>query len=210
MQEESRKEHWEHVYQTKGPEQVSWTQHVPQTSLNFIRGFNLPKNARIIDIGGGDSMLVDFLLLDGYTDITVLDISESALEKAKARLGEKHSLVTWIVSDITQFQPEGQFDLWHDRAAFHFLTTPQQIGTYLGLAEKTVSGFMVIGTFSESGPEKCSGLPIKQYSVEHLTEQFSNGFTKLNCFSEIHTTPFKTTQSFSFCSFEKTVPLTHK
>ncbi len=203
MQEESRKEHWEHVYQTKGPEQVSWTQPVPQTSLNFIRGFNLPKNARIIDIGGGDSLLVDFLLLDGYTDITVLDISESALEKAKARLGEKHLLVTWIVSDITQFQPDGQFDLWHDRAAFHFLTTPKQIGTYLGLAEKTVSGFMVIGTFSESGPEKCSGLPIKQYSEEHLTEQFSNRFTKLNCINEIHTTPFKTTQSFSFCSFEK-------
>jgi ubiquinone/menaquinone biosynthesis C-methylase UbiE len=201
--EENKKRHWEQVYQTKAPEQVSWTQSVPQTSLNFTRGFNLPKSARIIDIGGGDSKLVDFLLQDGFTDITVLDIAEHALEKAKARLGEKHLLVKWIVSDITKFKPTEQFDLWHDRAAFHFLTTPQQIGAYLSIAAKAVSRFMVIGTFSDNGPEKCSGLPIKQYTETQLQEQLTPLFKKIKCITEDHTTPFQTTQNFIFCSFKK-------
>jgi 2-polyprenyl-3-methyl-5-hydroxy-6-metoxy-1,4-benzoquinol methylase len=203
MQEESRKEHWQQVYNTKGPEQVSWTQPVPVTSLNFIKEFNLPKNARIIDVGGGDSRLVDFLLKDGFTDITVLDIAESALEKSKARLGEKHRMVKWIVSDITEFKPTEQYDLWHDRAAFHFLTSPEQIGTYLNIAKKAVRGFLVIGTFSENGPEKCSGLPIKQYSENLLEVQLNNGFTKIRCIKENHTTPFLTTQNFLFCSFKR-------
>src|SRR5438552_13943730 len=122
MQAENKKAYWEQVYQTKAPDQVSWTQSVPQTSLNFIKEFSLPKTARIIDIGGGDSRLVDYLLQDGFTDITVLDITESALEKVKARLGEKSLMVKWIVSDIAEFQPSVHYDLWHDRATFHFLT----------------------------------------------------------------------------------------
>lgn len=201
--EENKKRHWEQVYQTKTPEQVSWTQTIPQTSLNFIKGFDLPKDARIIDIGGGDSHLVDYLLQDGFTDITVLDIAEAALERAKARLGEKHLQVKWIVSDITEFKPTGQYDLWHDRATFHFLTTPQQIDAYLSIVAKAASRFMVIGTFSENGPEKCSGLPIKQYTETHLQELLNPAFKKINCINEDHITPFQTTQNFLFCSFKK-------
>jgi len=202
MQMENRKEHWEKAYETKSPEQVSWTQPIPTTSLSFIKDFNLPKDARIIDIGGGDSHLVDYLLKDGFTDITVLDIAEAALEKAKARLGKTHTLVKWIVSDITKFQPAEQYDLWHDRATFHFLTTPQQIASYIGIAEKAVDNFMVIGTFSENGPAKCSDLPVKQYTEIQLEHEL-NSFTKLKCINEDHITPFNTIQNFLFCSFKK-------
>ena len=118
-----RKKHWETVYETKNPDQVSWTQEIPKTSLEFIRSFKLNKKAKIIDIGGGDSKLVDYLLKEGYNNITVLDISEKAIAKAKKRLGEKASKVNWIVSDITEFKPHSSFDVWHDRATFHFLTT---------------------------------------------------------------------------------------
>jgi len=119
--------HWDQVYRAKSPEQMSWTQAVPQTSLDLIRNLEIPKDARIVDIGGGDSKLVDFLLADGYEDITVLDISDKALNKAKKRLGSKAAKVTWITSDIIHFSPEGAYDLWHDRAVFHFLTTQEQI-----------------------------------------------------------------------------------
>src|SRR6187402_3411524 len=122
-----RKNHWETVYETKTPEQVSWTQEIPKTSLDFINSFNPDKSARIIDIGGGDSNLVDFLLDQGFENISVLDISAKALEKAKLRLGEKAKKVNWIVSDITEFEPQTTFDIWHDRAAFHFLTEDSQI-----------------------------------------------------------------------------------
>ena len=122
-----RKKHWETVHETKNPDQVSWTQEIPKTSLKFIRSFKLNKKAKIIDIGGGDSKLVDYLLKEGYNNITVLDISEKAIAKAKKRLGEKASKVNWIVSDITEFEPDTSFDVWHDRATFHFLTTDDQI-----------------------------------------------------------------------------------
>src|SRR5258707_5077612 len=130
------KAHWEKIYRTKNPAQVSWTQPVPQASLDFIHSFNLPETSAIIDIGGGDSRLADYLLEEGFTDITVLDISGSALEKAKTRLGDKSSKVTWIVSDITNFKPTMQYDLWHDRATFHFLTEDDQTGAYLEIAGK--------------------------------------------------------------------------
>ncbi|MFA6086152.1 trans-aconitate 2-methyltransferase [Mucilaginibacter sp.] len=208
MEEESRKEYWEQVYQTKSPEQVSWTQPVPQTSLDFINELNLRKDARIIDIGGGDSKLVDYLLQDGFTDVTVLDISESALEKAKVRLGDQSAKVKWIVSDITEFQPTSHYDLWHDRATFHFLTTPQQIAAYLNIAKNVVNDFMVIGTFSESGPEKCSGLHIKQYTETQLQEQLNPAFKKIRCINEDHTTPLQTKQNFLFCSFKRQPHLT--
>jgi len=201
--EEDKKEHWEQVYHTKNPDQVSWTQAVPQTSLNLIRDFDLAKTDRIIDIGGGDSKLVDFLLQDGYTNITVLDISEAALAKAKARLGEKSSQVTWIVCDITNFEPTETYTLWHDRAAFHFLTTQDQIAGYLNIAAKAVGNYLVIGTFSENGPEKCSGLAIKQYAEQQLQAIFDEHFEKVTCFTEDHTTPFATKQNFLFCSFKK-------
>ncbi len=198
-----KKKHWETVYKTKNPDQVSWTQETPKTSLAFINSFGLKKNAKIIDIGGGDSKLVDYLLDEGFENITVLDISAKSLEKAKNRLGEKAIKVDWIVSDITEFEPSMTYDIWHDRATFHFLTTTEQIKKYMKIARKSVTGFLTIGTFSQNGPEKCSGLEIKQYNEEELTSELKNGFDKIKCVTEDHLTPFGTNQNFLFCSFKK-------
>lgn len=198
-----RKQHWENVYETKSPQEVSWTQEIPQTSLDFIQSFGEDKSASIIDIGGGDSHLVDCLLKEGYSDITVLDISSKALERAKVRLGEKSHLVSWIVSDITAFRPEKTFDIWHDRAVFHFLTDDEEIRNYVKLVGNSVAGKMVIGTFSENGPLRCSALDVTQYSVDTLKNRFSKSFVALQCFNEDHVTPFDTIQNFSFCGFEK-------
>ncbi len=198
-----RKNHWETVYKTKNPDQVSWTQANPQTSLDLIHSFGLDKSAKIIDIGGGDSKLVDWLLIEKYENISVLDISEKALEKSKKRLGEKAGKVTWIVDDITEFKPKTTYDVWHDRATFHFLTSPEQIQKYVTLARNSVKGFLTIGTFSKDGPTKCSGLEIQQYSEEKLTSVFKNGFDRIQCVSEDHITPSGTVQNFNFCSFSK-------
>jgi len=199
----TKKEHWEKVYTTKTPSQYSWTQEVPDTSLDFIHSFGLTKSAHIIDIGGGDSKLVDHLLNEGYENITVLDISESAIARAKNRLGFKAHKVNWVVSDITDFKPTRNFDIWHDRATFHFLTTKQQIKKYLVTASNHIDGFMAIGTFSEQGPLKCSGLDVKRYNEQNLSAVFNQEFDKLKCIAQVHTTPFKTRQHFLFCSFKK-------
>lgn len=201
--EENRKNHWETVYETKNPSEVSWTQEIPKTSLDFIKSFDLSKTSKIIDIGGGDSKLVDFLIEQGFQNITVLDISAKAIEKAKARLGVNAEKVNWIVSDITEFEPKEIFEVWHDRAAFHFLTSEEQIEKYMKTARKSVSGYLIVGTFSESGPKKCSGLDIKQYREETLTAVMENGFEKIKCITEDHTTPFETKQNFIFCSFKR-------
>ena len=198
-----RKKHWETVYETKNPDQVSWTQETPKTSLEFIHSFGLKKTAKIIDIGGGDSKLVDYLLDEGFENITILDISAKSMEKAKDRLGEKANKINWIVSDVTEFEPNMTFDFWHDRATFHFLTTTEEIKKYLKTARKSVNGFLTIGTFSKNGPKKCSGLEIKQYNEDELTLELKNGFDKINCVTEDHITPFNTTQNFLFCSFER-------
>ncbi len=204
--ETTRKEHWEKIYKTKQPNEVSWTEEVPKTSLDFIHSFNLPKSARIIDIGGGDSRLVDFLLDEGFENVTVLDISYKALERAKKRLGDRANRVTWVASDITEFSPDTNYDLWHDRATFHFLTIDEQIMKYLSTARKAVrsGGYVIIGTFSTYGPKMCSGLDVRRYSEETLTEQLNNGFEKIRCIMEDHITPFNTTQNFLFCSFRRT------
>ena len=199
----NKKNHWETVYETKNPHPVSWTQEVPKTSLDFIHSFGLAKNAKIIDIGGGDSKLVDYLLDSGFENITVLDISAKALEKAKNRLGNKAKNVNWVVSDITEFEPNTSFDIWHDRATFHFLTTAEQIAKYMDTARKFVTGYMTIGTFSNNGPTKCSGLEIRQYTEQTLAGELKNGFDKIRCITEDHTTPFNTTQNFLFCSFKR-------
>jgi len=201
----SRKEHWNHVYSTKQPYEVSWTEEKPSTSLKFIRGFNLSREARIIDIGGGDSRLVDYLLDEGFQNITVLDISDKAIEKAKERLGKKAVNVTWIVSDILDFTPAISYDCWHDRATFHFLTTNTEVNSYLETARKAVNQFMVIGTFSEEGPKKCSLLDVQQYSEEELQARISDGFRRIKCIKENHITPFNTVQNFLFCSFKKLI-----
>ena len=198
-----KKKHWQTVYETKKPNQVSWTQEIPKTSLEFIHSFRLNKSAKIIDVGGGDSKLVDYLLEEGFENVTVLDISSTSLERAKIRLGEKANKVNWIVSDITEFEPNMTFDVWHDRAAFHFLTTTDQIKKYIQTARTSVNGFLIIGTFSKNGPEKCSGLEIKQYNETELTSELENAFVKIKCVTEDHITPFDTIQNFLFCSFQK-------
>lgn len=195
--------HWNTIYRTKDPNQVSWTQEIPKTSLDFIHSFGLTKTAKIIDIGGGESKLVDYLLAEGFENITVLDISAQALDKAKKRLGDKAEKINWVVSDITEFQPDTTFDVWHDRATFHFLTTSEQVAKYIDTARNSVAGFLAIGTFSDNGPEKCSGLQIKKYSEEKLIAELQNGFDKLRCITEDHITPFDTTQNFLFCSFKR-------
>jgi len=199
----TNKTHWDAVYETKTPNDVSWTQEVPQTSLDFINSFNLSKTAKIIDIGGGDSKLVDCLLSQGYENITVLDISAKALNKAKKRLGPQAHKVNWVVSDITKFKPDTTYDVWHDRATFHFLTSPEHISSYLNIAKAAVNGYLSIGTFSDNGPEKCSGLHIKQYNENSINTTFKNGFDKIRCVTENHTTPFNTIQNFVFCSFKR-------
>lgn len=199
------KAHWEKVYETKTPREVSWTQEIPQTSLDFINSFGPDKSASIIDIGGGDSKLVDHLLTAGYENITVLDISAKSLEKAKERLGDKAFKVNWIVSDITNFQPEGDFDIWHDRAAFHFLTSPDLVNNYVQLVKKHVRKFICIGTFSLNGPDKCSGLLIKKYDASSLTGLFEPEFKTMICRTEDHITPFNTIQNFIFCTMVRTV-----
>lgn len=199
----STEQHWDNIYLHNQPNDVSWTQEIPTTSLDFIHSFDLQKTAKIIDIGGGDSKLVDYLLDEGFDNITVLDISATALDKSKKRLGHKAQKVTWIVSDVAEFNPDTTFDVWHDRATFHFLTTDKQISTYIGLAKKAVTGFMTIGTFSDHGPRRCSGLPVEQYSEEKLTAELQTGFDKIRCITEDHPTPFNTTQNFLFCSFKR-------
>jgi 2-polyprenyl-3-methyl-5-hydroxy-6-metoxy-1,4-benzoquinol methylase len=197
------KEHWDTIYTTKELSQVSWYQPIPETSLKFIEELAISKSAKIIDIGGGDSFLADHLLALGFTDLTVLDISESAINRAKKRLGEKAKLVTWIVSDITTFEPREKFDFWHDRAAFHFLTDLGEISKYLKIAKQYINSqsYMVVGTFSETGPKKCSGIEIKQYGQTALKEQFKEGFKNVKCVNVDHKTPSLTTQNFTFCSF---------
>lgn len=201
--EKNLKEHWETVYATKTPQEVSWTQEKPSISLDFILSFTLDKSASIIDIGGGDSLLVDFLLDLGYTNISVLDISAHAIERAKLRLGNKAHLVTWIVSDINDFQPEITYYLWHDRAAFHFLTAPSDIRRYASLVSNHAKN-LVIGTFSKDGPLKCSGLEITQYDEASLGDLFkAEGFECIESKREDHQTPFATSQNFVFASFSE-------
>jgi SAM-dependent methyltransferase len=205
MTMETAKIHWEEIYRTKRPNEVSWWQDVPKPSLDFIHSFSLPKTARIIDIGGGDSTLADFLLAEGYENITVLDISEHALARARQRLGDNARRVQWVVSDVMDYHPDASFDVWHDRATFHFLTTEPHIARYLSVVREAVNdnGYVTIGTFSTSGPKTCSGLTIRQYSDEALTEQLGDDFKRIRCITEDHITPFRTTQNFLFCSFRR-------
>ena len=199
------KTHWDDVYKTKSPDQVSWTELKPEYSLTLIRDTEAPQNSPVIDIGGGDSMLVDYLLEDGYSDITVLDISTAAIERAKIRLGEKAEKVTWVISDILDFKPEKHYTIWHDRATFHFLTRPEQKEKYRRVVENVATnGHMILGTFSLSGPEKCSGLPVCQYDMSSLADVFKGSFEVKSHFYADHVTPFQTSQNFLFADFIKT------
>jgi SAM-dependent methyltransferase len=196
----STKSHWEKIYSEKSPQEVSWTQEIPETSIEFFNEFKLSKTSPIIDIGGGESKFVDFLLAEGYQNISVLDISENALKRAKDRLGKKSKNIEWIVCDINDFNPKKKYALWHDRAVFHFLTSNVEINRYVENVKQNSENF-IVGTFSTSGPKKCSGLEISQYDKNLLSKLFEESMT-INKVEYInHITPFETTQNFIFCSF---------
>lgn len=199
------KQHWENIYNTKSQEELSWFQSYPKNSMDFVALFDLPLTANIIDIGGGDSHFADALLDKGYQNIWVLDISANAIERAKKRLGENASKIHWIVSDVTTFEPPVKFDLWHDRAAFHFLISADKINKYVSIAEDAIKqkGYLILGTFSQNGPQKCSGLDIQQYSEASISARFEVAFNRVKCIFEEHTTPRDTIQEFLFCSFKK-------
>lgn len=205
MISQDKKQHWENVFATKAETEVSWFQNYPKTSIEFLELFNLPLDANIIDIGGGDSHFVAALIEKGYKNIYVLDISVNALLRAKKRLGDDAIKVNWIVSDVTEFKPTVKFDFWHDRAAFHFLTDEEKIYNYGSIAENAINkdGYLILGTFSENGPKKCSGLEIKQYSETSMSARFVIAFDRIKCITEDHVTPFNTVQNFLFCSFKK-------
>ncbi len=205
METRECKKHWDTIYGSKEMEEVSWYQPVPSLTLEFIKKTALPKTAKIIDIGGGDSLLVDHLLEMGYMNITVLDISETALNKAKERLGTLADKVTWIHADATSFGHHERYDFWHDRATFHFLTEEREIDSYRESVQTALKdqGLMLIGTFSEKGPERCSGLKVKQYSESTLTRCFEKYFIKTDCSYHDHRTPSGELQNFVFCSFRK-------
>ncbi len=207
MTQIDRKQHWENIYTTKQPDEVSWFQPVPVTSLDFVKYFDIPFTARIIDIGGGDSLFADHLLDLGYKSITILDISEAALQRARIRLGDRAKQVTWIVDDAATFVPTEQYDFWHDRAAFHFLTRAEEIEHYIDAAQGSIApgGILVLGTFSLQGAKKCSGLEICQYSEETMPARLEKYFEKIKCITVDHKTPFDTVQNFIFCSFRRMI-----
>jgi 2-polyprenyl-3-methyl-5-hydroxy-6-metoxy-1,4-benzoquinol methylase len=196
------KTHWQEVYAARTADQVSWTEPKPAHSLALIRNTQIPKNSPIIDIGGGDSLLAAYLLEEGYSDITVLDISAKAIGRAKKRLGRKSEKISWLVTDMLDFKPERDFSIWHDRAAFHFLTTSEQKEKYRSIVENAmVNGHLMLGTFSLTGPEKCSGLPVCRYDAAALAEVFKGSFQMKAHFYADHITPFQTIQNFLFSNF---------
>ena len=197
--------HWEKVFSTKAEEELSWFQPYPRTSVAFLKLFGLPPNANIIDIGSGDSHFIDALIAMGYQNIYCLDISSQAIERLKKRLDKDAGKVNYVISDVVDFSPSIQFDFWHDRAAFHFLTQEDRIEKYVSIAEQAIrpGGYLVLGTFSDKGPEKCSGLEIKRYTELSMSERFYRKFEKIRCIEEEHVTPFHTSQNFLFCSFRR-------
>jgi len=202
--EKSLKDHWEHIYGTKQPHEVSWTQECPTTSLKLIEELNLSKDAGIIDVGGGDSHLVDHLLKRGFTNLTVLDISAAAINRAKERLQSDADKVKWIVSDILDFKPNTTYTLWHDRASFHFQITEEAINQYLSILKKATKDYAIVGGFSTEGPKKCSALEIKQYNEEALQECMSIAqFETQKTLRVDHITPMGGSQNFLFGVFQK-------
>ena len=199
----NRKKHWGDVYQEKSPSELSWYQKEPKLSLELIRCTNVASNDAIIDVGGGASVLVDYLSKESFTNLTVLDISENAIAMAKKRLGDTAKSIEWIVSDITQFDTSQKFSLWHDRALFHFLTDPSDRKIYVKALIKAIrtEGHLIIATFAIGGPEKCSGLEIVQYNSEKMIAELGDNFSLVEERKEIHITPANKEQEFIFFHF---------
>ena len=197
------KKHWENIYQKKEIDGVSWYQKVPNESLQLIQKYSISNSDKIIDIGCGKSFLADNLLELNYNDISLIDISSNALKEVKDRLQNKS--LNFVETDILNFNSNDKYDIWHDRAVFHFITDLEGIKKYISLCNEYIKkeGILIIGTFAEDGPLKCSGLEIKRYSVENLRELFKENFEFIEGFKKLHSTPFNTQQSFTFCVFRK-------
>jgi SAM-dependent methyltransferase len=200
-----RQTHWQNVYQTKGERDVSWFQEIPTISLDLIRASGVAADASIIDIGGGTSRLADALVAEGYHSVTVLDVSEKALTKSRDRLGPRANQVTWIVADVTAWRPDKSYDLWHDRAAFHFLTEPGDRAAYAECVRKAVrpGGHVVIGTFAPDGPERCSGLPVIRHDAGSIGEVLGPAFKLIESRRHDHLTPGGIKQRFQFSRFQR-------
>jgi SAM-dependent methyltransferase len=200
-----RSSHWETVYATKGENQVSWFQERPAISLALIKATQATKEAAIIDIGGGASRLADALLYDGYRSIAVLDLSAHALDAAKQRIGAAASEIDWIVADVTTWTPARSYEIWHDRAAFHFLTAASDRAAYIDRLRRAVvaGGHVIIATFALDGPEKCSGLPVQRYDAKSLAAELGSDFELVETQSDVHRTPWESTQSFQFSRFRR-------
>ena len=198
----NKKPHWEHIYESRAPTQVSWYQEHARFSLEYIRKTGIQKTDAIIDVGGGASRLVDDLVADGYRQISVLDISAAALQLARKRLGTYAAAVNWMEADITQADlPAQAYDLWHDRAVFHFLTQAIDRQRYVETVRHAVrvGGHIILATFAPDGPERCSGLDVVRYSPESLHHEFGADFEMVDSTRETHHTPFGTEQTFIYC-----------
>lgn len=204
----SSKSHWENVYTTKSVQSVSWFQQHADQSMKLIRALGLENTARIIDVGGGASVLVDDLLDQGFQHLSVLDLSGKALEQAQGRLQGRAPLVQWLEQDVLKHAfPRHAFDVWHDRAVFHFLNTEQERQAYVAQVQHAVKpgGHVIVATFAEDGPEQCSGLPVQRYDAQGLHAQFGAPFELIKHEKEAHTTPFGTVQQFIYCYCRKLV-----
>lgn len=199
----NRRDYWEGIYLSNKNRLPGWFQEIPTHSIKLIKSCNLEYDSKIIDIGGGDSFLVDHLLKKEYQNVSVLDISKTSIERAQNRLGDKAKLVNWIAQDITELNSDENYELWHDRAAFHFLLTDEDIKAYLNSVINSLvsGGWFILGTFSDQGPKKCSGLPITQYSVEKLTSLFGEYFQLIEWFYDDHYTPGGGIQNYIYCRF---------
>lgn len=201
-----RKAHWEGVYTTKQSGETSWYQPEPERSLELLREVGIDKGTRIIDVGGGDSTLVDALVAQDLATVTILDLSGAALKRARARLGSRAGSVTWIEADVTTaLLPPATYDVWHDRAVFHFLTEPDERARYVRAARDAVrpGGTMIIATFAPDGPAKCSGLDVARYSAEALANEFASAFTMRRGFADVHRTPWGAEQRFTFAILQR-------
>jgi SAM-dependent methyltransferase len=199
------KDHWEKIYTDRSPLEVSWYQQEPTMSLQLIRNTQLAHDAPIIDVGGGASLLLDYLCNEGYTNIAVLDISAKALASAQERLGDRAGNVEWYAEDIVKFNPPKQFAVWHDRAVFHFLTDKSDRNGYVSVLKRALqpNGHFIIGAFSIDGPTKCSGLDIVQYDAKKLVSELGEGFELIEERSEVHVTPAGGKQHFTYFRFRR-------
>lgn len=200
------KTHWEHIYETKSPTQVSWYQEHAQFSMHYIENTGIRKTDHILDVGGGTSTLVDDLIEAGFQNITILDVSGTALQLARQRLGTKANNVNWIEADITQAElPYQSYDVWHDRAVFHFLTKAIDRQRYIDTVRHSVrkGGHVIVATFASDGPDHCSGLEVMRYNPEGLHNEFGDGFDLVDSTRETHHTPFGTEQKFIYCYCRK-------